>query len=79
MILMKQETGKIIKLYRIKSGLSQDQLVDKIDMSKAFLSEIERGLKMPSLLTIFRISNALDIEAWKIVKDIEEEISNTSK
>ncbi len=73
MFLMKKETGTIIKLYRLKSNLSQDQLVDKIDMSKAFLSEIERGIKMPSLLTIFRLAKALNVEAWKIVKDIEEE------
>lgn len=67
-------TGKVIRQLRLDSGLSQDKLVDKIDMSKAYLSEIERGLKMPSLPTIMRISKALNLNAWEIVKMIEEEL-----
>jgi transcriptional regulator with XRE-family HTH domain len=72
---MKSETGKVIKQFRLESGLSQDQLVDKIDMSKAYLSEIERGIKMPSLVTIFRLSDAMQVNAWKIVKAIEENLN----
>lgn len=74
MMAMKAEAGRIIKEFRLKSGLSQDQVVDKIDMSKAYLSEIERGIKMPSLVTIFRIASAIDVKAWQIVKAIEEEV-----
>jgi transcriptional regulator with XRE-family HTH domain len=71
---VKSIIGKVIRQYRIESDLSQDQLVDKIDMSKAYLSEIERGLKMPSMETLFRISKAMGVEAWKIVRDIEGEM-----
>lgn len=71
---MKKVIGQVLRQFRIESGLSQDQLVDKIDMSKAFLSEIERGIKMPSLETLFRISKALDVNAWEIVKEIEKEV-----
>lgn len=71
---MKSVIGEVIHRYRMQSGLSQDQLVDKIDMSKAFLSEIERGIKMPSVETLFRISKALGVNASEIVVEIEKEL-----
>ena len=75
---MKSITGQIIQQFRLSSNFSQDELVDKIDISKAFLSEIETGKKMPSLVTIFRLAKGMNVNAWEIVKQIEETIKSKS-
>jgi transcriptional regulator with XRE-family HTH domain len=52
--------GQIKKL-RIQHGLSQIELSVKADLSQSFLANLEKGKKQPSVLTIIRIAEALDI------------------
>jgi predicted transcriptional regulator len=50
-----------IKKIRTQKGFSQMTLSLRSDLSQSFLASIERGKKVPSLLTIIKIANALDI------------------
>ena len=56
--------GKNIAFYRIQNGLTQDML-SKI--SSDYLSEIERGKKVPNIKCLIMIANALNIEAYKLL------------
>lgn len=47
---------------REKSNLTQKQLAEKTGIYQAEISKIERGLGNPSLLTINRLADALDME-----------------
>ncbi len=47
--------GKLIKEYRLKHGLTQEQLAQKIEARKGFISRIENGYVDPQLSTIYRI------------------------
>jgi len=53
-----------LKLYRKNSGLSQQQLAEKCDIATNYLSEIERGLKFPSIELIECFSNELNVPAY---------------
>jgi transcriptional regulator with XRE-family HTH domain len=44
-------------------------------IGRSHLSAIERGERKPTLETIYRISNALDIPMSKLVEAIEEELA----
>ncbi|MBR1637756.1 MAG: helix-turn-helix transcriptional regulator [Treponema sp.] len=50
-----------LKFYRKNAGLSQQQLAEKADIATNYLSEIERGLKFPSVELIERLAEELDI------------------
>jgi transcriptional regulator with XRE-family HTH domain len=52
--------GQIKKL-RIQQGVSQMELSLKADLSQSFLANLEKGKKQPSVLTIIKIAEALDI------------------
>ena len=62
--------GKNIKKYRLKCGLTQEQLAEKANMSAGFLSQIEApnmvmGL---SLATVFAIAEALQVPPSKLLE-----------
>lgn len=53
--------GKRIRYYRLKRGLTQEELAFMIQTSTSYLSNIERGVKKPSLGTLAKISEALGL------------------
>ncbi|HIS88152.1 TPA: helix-turn-helix transcriptional regulator [Candidatus Avigastranaerophilus faecigallinarum] len=58
-----------IKKYRNKRGLTQDKLSEMASISCDYLSEIERGKKIPSLKRFIAIADALDIPYEKFFKE----------
>lgn len=62
-----RQIAKKIVHYRIKKGLSQDELADKIGISKSYLSKIEapNSTKAFSLDVLFAIADGLDVEVFK--------------
>lgn len=51
--------GERIRLARERAGLTQAQLGEQTDLSTAHIGHIERGTRIASLETIFRIAQAL--------------------
>ena len=45
------EIGKKIKDLRIAKGLTQEELADRSELSKGFISQLERDLTSPSIAT----------------------------
>jgi transcriptional regulator with XRE-family HTH domain len=67
------KVAKYLLKYRKISGLSQEKLADLSNVHRTYISQIERGLKSPTLETIFKICGALDIKTSLFVKEIEDE------
>lgn len=66
--------GQVISDFRNKKGISQEVVSGLADIGRTHLSAIERGERKPTLETLFRISQALDIKMSDIVKEIERHI-----
>lgn len=66
--------GKVILYYRKKKGISQEVLSGLADIGRTHLSAIERGERKPTLETLYRICNALDVKMSDVVKEIENRI-----
>jgi transcriptional regulator with XRE-family HTH domain len=50
-----------IKKLRIQKGISQMELSLRSDLSQSFLANLEKGKKLPSVLTIIKIADALEV------------------
>ena len=57
----KKFIGNKLKQARLKSGLSQIQLAEKVGLSEKHVSNIERGQNFPSLDTFFRLCEVFDL------------------
>ena len=45
--------GRKIKLLRIQKGLTQEELAERTDLSKGYISQLERDLSSPSIETFY--------------------------
>lgn len=55
------DLGRAIKLCRTQRNLTQEQLANRIGISKSYLSLIERGRRDPNFSTIKEIASALEV------------------
>ena len=53
--------GNNIKTRRNELGLSQQELADKVNLSLNFIGKIEVAFSKPSLNTVIRIADALEL------------------
>ena len=68
-----QELGKRLKALRNERGLTLAQLGRQVSLSASYLSQIERGLAMPSLPKLTTIANILGVEVRHF---FEEDVSS---
>lgn len=61
--------GRRIRAYRLERKLSQEMLSEKADVTPAHFSHIERGNTKPSLPTLIRIANALNVSLDDLLCD----------
>ena len=71
--------GNILKLERQNRKLSQEKLAFGSDLDRTYISLLERGLRQPTLISIFNISNALDVNPSYLVSKVEDEIAKQHK
>ena len=55
----KMDIGNKIKELRILYGLTQQELADRLELSKGFISQLERNLTSPSVGTLLDIIQCL--------------------
>lgn len=55
--------GDKIKQLRLRLGLTQEELADRTELSKGFISQLERDLTSPSITTLMDILEALGTNA----------------
>jgi transcriptional regulator with XRE-family HTH domain len=71
--------AEVLKEVRRESGISQDQLARMANLDRTFISLLERGLRQPSLKSIFQIASALNLEPDTLVTKIKELIYENTK
>lgn len=53
------DIGAKLKELRILKGLTQEELADRAELSKGFISQLERDLTSPSIATLMDILQCL--------------------
>ena len=62
--------GLNIKFARMKKGISQEELAERIDTSRITISFIETARQNPTILKIIDIAKALDIDINELTKSV---------
>ncbi len=62
--------GKKLKQLRISSEISQQDLANTAEVDRTYISEIERGIGNPSILTLANICYALGITLAELFEEM---------
>ncbi len=57
--LINADIGKRIRDLRNRNGLTQQELADRTELTKGYISQLERGQVSPSLITLFDLIECL--------------------
>ena len=74
-----QAIGMVLRELREEQGLSQEQLGFKADLHRTYVSQLERGLKSPSLKTLDKLAGVLGLKTSEVVALAEEEASRRKR
>lgn len=66
--------GKVLQSMRLKKGFSQEKLALECGLDRTFISMLERGLRQPSLTTLVKIANTLQIKPSKLLVETEKKL-----
>ena len=64
---------------RQKAGLSMNVVAQRSRMSHTMISRVERKLRRPTLDTLLRIAEAMEIDLWPLIKKAEKEFEQAGK
>ena len=65
--------GREIARLRNRIGLSQEELGFRAEVHRTYISQLERGLKSPTLNVILKLSHALKAPISKLLATVERE------
>ena len=67
------DIGRKIRDLRIVNGLTQEELADRTELSKGFISQLERNLTSPSISTLEDILQSLGVTVAEFFSESVEE------
>lgn len=73
--MIDQAFAKVLKELRLKNNLSQETFAFEVGIHRTYVSQLERGLKSPSLKTIQKVSQVLGISLSELMVLVEAEIN----
>ncbi len=62
--------GLRLRALREKAGLSQEELAERAQVHRTYLSGIERGRRNPSLINLLRIAKALNLSISVLFEEV---------
>jgi transcriptional regulator with XRE-family HTH domain len=63
--------GKVLRDQRTSSGLSQEALALESQVDRTFVSQMERGIRQPTLTTLCRLARTLNVAPSTLVARME--------
>ena len=63
--------GERLRELRVKRGLTQQALADVVGIPHTHVSAMERGVKLPTLLTVLRLAVALECKVTALVSPFD--------
>ena len=67
------EIGSKIKRMRVRLGLTQEELAARTELTKGFISQLERDITSPSIATLMDILEALGTNVSEFFSDREDD------
>ena len=66
--------GRQVSRLRGRLGISQEELGFRAGVHRTYISQIERGIKSPTLSVILKLTRALGFPAAKLISAVERKV-----
>jgi len=66
-----KEFAQVLRQLREEKGWSQEQLAERADLNRSYLGEVERANAVPSIITVSKLAQALDIQMSTLIARCE--------
>ncbi|MFD3003662.1 helix-turn-helix domain-containing protein [Pontibacter toksunensis] len=63
--------GNVLQELRREQGLTQEELAFRSSLDRTYISLLERGLRVPTIDTLFKVSKSLGTKPEDLVARIE--------
>ena len=65
---MRRLVGENVRRIRVRKRMTQEQFANDSGFSQQYISDLERGLRNPTVVTLFELSQALGVSHLELVK-----------
>jgi transcriptional regulator with XRE-family HTH domain len=66
--------GEVLREIRQDNNISQEKLAEYCDLDRTYISLLERGLRQPTISTIFKLATALHITPSEFIERVQVKI-----
>jgi len=70
-LTVEEAFGRVLRELREEIGLSQEQLGFEVHSGRTYISELERGIRTPTLRWLFRVAPRFGTAPSKILQRVE--------
>ncbi|HVV71954.1 MAG TPA: helix-turn-helix transcriptional regulator [Verrucomicrobiae bacterium] len=63
--------GRRVREVRLAAGLTQEQLAEATGLHPTFISNVERGYRVPTVPTLIKLAEGLQVEAGVLVEGLQ--------
>ena len=71
--------GAVLRRFRREKGVSQEVLSGLAGLDRTHYSKLERGLRSPTVDTLFKLAQALDTQPHKLMLAIEQAVDEQNE
>jgi len=64
--------GQVLREQRLARELSQEELALAADVDRTFVSQMERGIRQPTITTLIKLAGALGIQPSTLIVRMEK-------
>ena len=75
---MRRLVGKNVRRIRLAKGLTQEELSVHAGFTQQYLSDLERGLRNPTIVTLYELALALGVDHVELVTHADGRTSRGS-
>lgn len=65
---MRALVGRNVRRARERVRMTQEQFAEKSGFSQQYISDLERGRRNPTVVTLYELAQALDLAPWDLLK-----------
>ncbi|PWB84424.1 MAG: XRE family transcriptional regulator [Methylocystaceae bacterium] len=73
---MRRLVGRNVRRIRLEKRLSQEQFAERSGFTQQYLSDLERGLRNPTIVSLYELAQALGVDHVSLVAPDEEASSD---